>query len=164
MNPLSLLPGGLDPQTTGIVVIDHGSRVPASNRMLLEVVELFGRLTGLKIVEPAHMEQAEPSIRQAFDRCVERGARRVICHPYFLLPGRHWSTDIPALAAQAAAAHPGVQWLVTAPLGLHEAMIGIMADRIAQCVAHAGGLKEDCDLCRGTGRCAWNGGAEKSGA
>lgn len=36
-------------------------------------------------------ELADPSIANAFDRCVEQGATRVIISPYFLFPGRHWN-------------------------------------------------------------------------
>ena len=39
----------------------------------------------MPIVEPAHMELAEPSIATAFARCVERGATTVVVFPYFLL-------------------------------------------------------------------------------
>jgi hypothetical protein len=31
--------------------------------------------------------------------------------------------DIPALAAEAAKKHPGVSYLVTAPIGLHKSMV-----------------------------------------
>ena len=71
------------------------------------------------IVEAAHMELAEPSIGTAFDRCVAAGAATVVLAPYFLGPGNHWDRDIPALAAEAAARHPGTRWLVSAPLGPH---------------------------------------------
>ena len=94
---------------TGIVIVDHGSRVAESNDMLLRVVELFKARTDYAIVEPAHMELAEPTIGQAFARCVERGARLIIVHPFFLLPGRHWREDIPRLTREAAAQHAGVR-------------------------------------------------------
>jgi hypothetical protein len=55
-----------------------------------EFVELYKQRTGHPIVEPAHMELAEPSIGTAFKCCVEQGATRVIICPYFLFPGRHW--------------------------------------------------------------------------
>ena len=55
---------GHDRSTVGIVIVDHGSRRDESNRLLLEVVEQFARATGSRIVEPAHMELAEPSIRR----------------------------------------------------------------------------------------------------
>jgi sirohydrochlorin ferrochelatase len=131
----------------GIVIVDHGSRRQKSNDLLLEVVALFERHTGFEIVEPAHMELAEPSIRTAFDRCVRRGANLVVVHPYFLLPGRHWQKDIPALTANAAAQHPGVRFLVTAPLGLHELMAEVMKQRVEHCLAQARGDAEPCDVC-----------------
>jgi len=36
-------------------------------------------------------ELAEPSIRDAFQSCVQQGANRIIVSPFFLSPGRHWS-------------------------------------------------------------------------
>ena len=89
-----------------------------------------------RIVEPAHMELAEPSIATAFDACVARGATTVVVSPYFLLPGRHWSQDIPALVEQAAARHPGVRFLVAAPFGLHPMMAEVVGARVAHCLAH----------------------------
>jgi len=35
-------------------------------------------------------ELAEPTIKDAFGKCVQQGASRVIVSPYFLSPGRHW--------------------------------------------------------------------------
>ena len=128
---------GLDPGSLGIVIVDHGSRRTESNELLLEVVALFRETTGYAIVEPAHMELAEPTVATAFDRCVQQGARLVVIHPYFLLPGRHWDQDIPQLAAEAAQRHPEVRYLVTDPLGLHPLMIQIMDDRIRHCLAQS---------------------------
>ena len=50
---------------TGIIIVDHGSRKKDSNDMLIEFVQLFKHTAGARIVEPAHMELAEPSIEQA---------------------------------------------------------------------------------------------------
>ena len=161
-NTMPDTPADLD--ALGVIVVDHGSRRHASNEMLLEVAAMFERLTPYKIVEPAHMEIAEPSIATAFDRCVERGAKTVVCHPYFLLPGRHWDQDIPELTAEAAAKHPHVKWLVTAPLGLHELMARIMDERIRHCLAHAHGEADECPACAGTGRCRLHESAAESAA
>jgi sirohydrochlorin ferrochelatase len=137
----------------GVVIVDHGSRRPESNAMLLDVVAMFQRSTGFAIVEPAHMELAEPSIQTAFERCVERGAKLVVVHPYFLLPGRHWHQDIPSLSKAAARRHPGVRFLVTAPLGLDPMMAQMIHQRIQQCLQHALGRGDSCDVCAGTGGC-----------
>ncbi|MCE9589701.1 MAG: hypothetical protein K8S99_04165 [Planctomycetes bacterium] len=142
-----------------VIIVDHGSRRAESNDMLLQVVELFRGHGGAKfpIVEPAHMELAEPSIATAFDRCVERGAGRVVVMPYFLLPGRHWDQDIPRLTAQAAQKHPGVEFLVAAPLGLHPLIADVIGSRIDHCLAHVAGNVPECDVCTGTGRCVLHG-------
>ncbi len=150
----------VNPQRTGLVLVDHGSRVEESNEMLLVMAEMVRRAVPWPIVEPAHMELAEPSIATAFDSCVTAGAELVVVSPYFLLPGRHWSQDIPALAAEAAARHPSVRYMVAAPLGLHPQMAEVVRSRVAHCLAHIAGQAEECEVCVGTGRCVMRTGAE----
>jgi sirohydrochlorin ferrochelatase len=137
----------------GVILVDHGSRREESNALLLDVVQQFAAATGQPIVEPAHMELAEPSIATAFSRCVARGASTVVVFPYFLLPGRHWHDDIPHLTAAAARQHPGIRYLVTAPFGLHPLMAEVMRQRIEHCLAHTQGQAAACELCAGTDRC-----------
>jgi len=97
--------------------------------MLLDVVEMVKRLSGLERVYPAHMELAEPSIRQAFEQAVGAGATAVVVHPYFLSPGRHSTTDIPRMVEEAAKAFPGVEHCVTAPLGVHDKIGAVVLER-----------------------------------
>lgn len=143
----------IDIARLGVILVDHGSRREESNRLLLDVVCEFAAATGLPIVEPAHMELAEPSIATAFARCVERGAKTIVVFPYFLLPGRHWHEDIPRLAAEAARSHVGVRFLVTAPFGLHPLMSDVIGERIAHCLARAQGDVDACDACADSERC-----------
>lgn len=136
-------------EQTGIILVDHGSRLAAANDMLSEVAERFRRMSGYKIVEPAHMELAQPSIPQAFEACVRQGARRVIVHPYFLSPGRHSTTDIPRMVSEAAAAYPAVVCNVTQPLGLDDEISRIILNRIHGCERN----DYTCDLCAPRGGC-----------
>ena len=123
--------------------------------MLLQVVANFRRQNPTwQVVEPAHMELAEPSIATAFAACVSQGAQRIVVMPYFLLPGKHWDQDIPRLTAEAAASHPGVEFMVTAPIGLHPAMAQVIQSRIDHCVAHAGGTAPQCEACVGKSDCS----------
>jgi sirohydrochlorin ferrochelatase len=149
----------MSPSDLGIILVGIGSRRDESNAILLDVVRQFAEASGLPIVEPAHMELAEPSIATAFDRCVARGAATVVVFPYFLLPGRHWDKDIPRLAAAAARQHPGVRYLVTAPFGLHPLMAEVIRQRIEHCLAHTQGQADACELCAGTDRCQLRGSA-----
>ncbi|NOY30028.1 MAG: hypothetical protein GXP28_07555 [Planctomycetes bacterium] len=120
-----------------VVLVDHGSRREESNQLLLEVVDAYREQADWTIVEPAHMELAEPSIGAAFERCVEQGAELVVVFPYFLGPGRHWNSDIPRLAAEAAEACGGVRHWVTAPLGLHALLLRVIDERIAESLDNA---------------------------
>lgn len=137
----------------GILIVDHGSRRAQSNAMIHAFVDMFKLKTGHANVEPAHMELASPTIKEAFDKCVCQGASRVIITPYFLSPGRHWDKDIPTLAAEAARGHKNVSYIVTAPIGLHALMVDILQDRINHCLSQAIGETPECDMCVGTGRC-----------
>jgi len=137
--------------STAIIIVDHGSRRPESNLMLEEVARLFGERfrERYEIVEPAHMELAEPSIATAFDRCVARGAKRVVVCPFFLGPGKHWTGDIPQLTADAAGKHPGVRYHVTMPLGIDDLILDLLAKRADHCI----GNELECEKCEGTLRC-----------
>jgi sirohydrochlorin ferrochelatase len=137
----------------GVILVDHGSRRAESNQLLEEMAALYAARSGRPIVEPAHMELAQPSLAEAFDRCVARGAELVVIHPYFLLPGRHWDEDIPRLAAEAATRHPGIRYLVTAPLGVHPGLADVVEDRISHCLAYANGDTLPCAICGDGSRC-----------
>jgi sirohydrochlorin ferrochelatase len=134
----------------GIIIVDHGSRREESNRMLERVAEAFaGRFAGrFDVVEPAHMELAEPSIATAYARCVERGATRVVVCPFFLGPGKHWTQDIPALTAAAAEKFPHTRYHVAQTLGLDDLILDLLAKRVGHCVEN----EFLCEVCRGTNR------------
>jgi sirohydrochlorin ferrochelatase len=132
----------------GLIIVDHGSTRDESNRMLEQVARLFAQRFGEKyaIVEPAHMELAEPSIASAYARCVERGAQRVVVCPFFLGPGKHWTQDIPRLTAGAAAHFPQTSYHITPTLGIDDLILDLLEKRTSGCVERG----FSCDECRGT--------------
>ncbi|MGB8332320.1 MAG: CbiX/SirB N-terminal domain-containing protein [Polyangiales bacterium] len=115
---------------SAFLLIDHGSRRAEANQLLDEVAALVRQRLGPgAVVEPAHMEIAEPTVAQGFARCVALGATAVIAHPFMLAPGRHVSEDLPRLLAEAAAAHEGVGFVMAAPLGSHAGVIDAVVER-----------------------------------
>jgi len=138
------------PMRLGIIIVDHGSRKADSNRLLEEVAAAFSRRFADRypIVEPAHMELAEPSIATAYARCAQRGAERIVVIPYFLGPGRHWTEDIPRLTAEAAAQFPQTRCHVTATLGIDDLILDLLDKRIRHCIEN----DYLCEQCRGTPR------------
>jgi sirohydrochlorin ferrochelatase len=134
--------------TTGVIIVDHGSRRPESNQLLEEVARRFAQRFGQKyaIVEPAHMEISEPTIATAYARCVQRGAQRIVVLPYFLGPGKHWTQDIPQITAAAAADFPQTRYHVTSTLGIDDLMLDLLDKRISECIQN----EYSCPKCRGT--------------
>ncbi len=113
-----------------VLLVDHGSRRNQANALLDEVVALVKQRLGPgSIVEPAHMEMADPTIAQAFARCVDQGATMVVVHPFMLAPGRHVTEDLPCSIDEAAKAHSGVAFVMAAPLGSHVGIIDAVIER-----------------------------------
>jgi len=115
--------------TTGIILIDHGSTRAAANAQLLDVVRLFKETSGARIVEAAHMELATPTLAEAFAACVEQGAHDIVIHPYFLAPGRHSTADIPRMAEEATL-YPLIPYRITEPLGVDARICQVIQQRI----------------------------------
>ena len=122
-----------------ILLIDHGSRRAQANALVDEVAALVRQRVGAEsIVEPAHMEIAEPTVAQGFTRCVEQGATVVIVHPFMLAPGRHVTEDLPTMIAEAADAHEGVAFAMADPLGSHRGVIDAVVERCQEALADPG--------------------------
>lgn len=103
---------------TALVIIDHGSKLGEANNMLISVCNEFkSRFPKFTIVEPAHMEMAEPSIRNACINCVAQGATKILCHPFFLARGKHVRDDIPRLVNEVKVEFPHIDISVTPHLG-----------------------------------------------
>ena len=117
------------PPKVAVILVDHGSRKSEANNMLIEVASKYKALYNIEIVEAAHMELAEPSISTAFKKCVDQGAKRIICHPFFLSRGRHVQEDIPEMMRMAAAEHSGVhelEYSITEPLGVQDQILELI--------------------------------------
>jgi sirohydrochlorin ferrochelatase len=117
------------PITPAIVVVDHGSKREAANKTLNDVIAIIRGRSSTVPIYGAHMELASPTISDAFRTAVERGANHIIVVPFFLAPGRHVSSDIPALVSHAAQSHPGVTFDVRSPIGTHPAIADLVIER-----------------------------------
>lgn len=136
----------------GVILVDHGSRLAESNAALLRIATSFQQTLQHPIVEPAHMELAEPSIDQAVQTCKEKGAQRIVVVPFFLLPGRHWQQDIPKLTA-AACNSRHIPYLVTAPLGESSGVVDVLISRMEHCLQNWQQGQGYCDACQSNVPC-----------
>jgi sirohydrochlorin ferrochelatase len=100
-----------------LLIVDHGSRRREAHDHLEKLAHEVRALLPSCIVRVAHMEVASPSIEEGIDACVADGASEIVVHPFFLVPGRHLTEDIPGLVARAADRHAGVKVRITEPIG-----------------------------------------------
>ena len=117
---------------TGIVVFAHGSSVESANDAVRSVVASLGRSGRYELVETAFLELAAPTLAEAVDRLVARGAARIVVIPYFLTLGIHLQRDLPRIVSGISSVHKGVEIHVTDPLDGHPALVTILADRATE--------------------------------
>ena len=115
-----------------MLVVGHGSRREEANRDVQEAARRIAERGDFALVEAAFLEIARPDVAEGFARLVERGARHVVVHPYFLSPGRHTRGDIPVEVRAAAEKHPGVTYQITEPLAAHRLVIDASVERIRE--------------------------------
>jgi sirohydrochlorin cobaltochelatase len=90
-----------------VIVIGHGSKLKAFALPMKQAIrELKRRRPGLRVSE-AYLEINSPSIAQAVDLLVKKGARSIRVLPYFLLSGKHVKQHIPEIVRKAQAKHRG---------------------------------------------------------
>ena len=118
--------------TTAVLLIAHGSRHAPANDDLRAAAARVADSGTHPIVEPAFLELADPDIAAAGDRCVARGAARVLMVPYFLAAGVHLLRDLTAAREGLMARHPGVEFRLGPPLGPDPLLDRLVAERIEQ--------------------------------
>jgi len=112
-----------------LIILDHGSREPAANALVIEIVSRVKTRRPGSIVEPAHMELASPSLDEAVSACQNQGARSIAVLPYFLAPGRHTQETIPHQVAEISKRYPGLDIQIGEPLGCHDSLVDLLLDR-----------------------------------
>lgn len=109
--------------TVGILLMDHGSRNEASNQRLHDMARLYQNTLGDNkrvVVKAAHMEIASPTIPETLQAFADMGVDEIVCHPYFLSPGRHVKEDIPQIVGDAIESMGlDIPVVTTSPVGSH---------------------------------------------
>ncbi|WP_435017784.1 sirohydrochlorin chelatase [Tundrisphaera sp. TA3] len=116
---------------TAVLLIAHGSRHEPANEDLRRMAARLADRGSHRIVEPSFLELAGPSIAEGGDRCIERGATRVLLVPYFLSAGVHLLRDLTAARDDLSARHPGVEFRLGPPLGPDPLLDDLVAKRVA---------------------------------
>lgn len=125
-------------QRTGYIVFAHGSRLEQANEQVRAAARRMAESGGFPLVEVAFLDCAQPALQDAIDALVRQGAGRVVVIPYFLMPGRHISEDLPRIVGEASRIHNGVPIVIADSLDGHPALDRILLERALEADSEAG--------------------------
>lgn len=115
---------------TGIIALSHGSKAPSGNDGLFKIVEMLKVMNKWENVEAGFLQLAKPDLKDAIEKVVGEGARRVIIVPLLLFSGNHVRKDIPLEIEKHRKKYPNVEFLYAKNLGPDERIAQIATDRI----------------------------------
>ena len=117
----------------GIILFGHGSREPEWAQPLESIAR---ELSGQFVVELAYLERMKPTLDEAVDSVVAKGAGRVRIVPVFLGVGGHLKTDLPRLVAAARARHAGLEIVLEQTIGERKEITDAIAAVISKGISH----------------------------
>jgi sirohydrochlorin cobaltochelatase len=117
----------------GIILFGHGSREPEWAQPLQSIAH---ELSGQFVVELAYLERMKPTLDEAVDSAVAKGAVRVRIVPVFLGVGGHLKKDLPRLVEAARARHPGLEIVLEQTIGERKEITDAIAAVISKGISH----------------------------
>ncbi|GAM14186.1 sirohydrochlorin chelatase [Mesobacillus selenatarsenatis] len=114
------------------VFISHGSRSEQGNKVFVSFIEKVistGKNTNASY---GFLENARPTIFEAVEACILKGASSVTVVPVLLLPGIHANVDIPEELERVGQKYPEIEMFYGQPLGVNESILEIVLDRLKE--------------------------------
>jgi sirohydrochlorin ferrochelatase len=124
---------------TAIILLGHGSRAAGAAEDMEKVVARLMDDPQYDMVDICQMQGLGEHFPEVFDRCVARGATRVVVVPYFLHFGIHLRQDVPEMMMEKARQYPEVKMTLGKHLGYDDALVDIVKKRIGE-------SEELCDI------------------
>lgn len=112
-----------------IAIIAHGSAHPGSVEEVHRVASTLRDRSAAGAVVGCFLEKAPPGIGMAIREIAAEGYKTIIGVPWFMLPGKHSSVDVPRELEAAAAETNGVEIRITGCIGTAPGIIRIIVDR-----------------------------------
>ena len=113
-----------------IILLGHGSRIPGAGEGMEQVARRMREKLGREIIEICYMSKLGPHFPEVFERCVDRGATKIVVVPYFLHSGLHLNEDIPDLLRAKAREYPHVKLILGKNLGFDECLVDLVIKRL----------------------------------
>src|SRR5438270_817900 len=105
---------------TALILFSHGSVLSGAGETLHEHARRLRERGCFRTVEVGFLNYSTPTFADAVARCAAAGARRVVVAPYFLVPGKFVSFDLPQQVRAAQDLWPDIEFIVADAIGFDE--------------------------------------------
>ena len=112
-----------------LLIAAHGSRDGAGVEEFRAFADDWQRLRPDRPQAAGFLEFARPTIGEAVDDLVSRGARRLTVAPAMLMAAGHVKNDLPSEVAEARERHPAVEFRMARALDIHPALLELCGVR-----------------------------------
>src|SRR5262249_53245241 len=139
-----------------LILFSHGSLLCGAGATLREHAERLRAGGVYRVVEVGFMNYSEPTFAEAVARCAAAAAARVVVVPYFLVPGKFVSVDLPQHIAAARAVWPDLEFVIADPIGYDPVLanaILTLAAGARPAAAWGEDLRRAADHCEADPRC-----------
>ena len=120
-----------------VLLVGHGSKAAGFDAAMQKVAKSLRREKVYREVLCAFLEVSPPSIPDAIEALVQKGACEVRVLPYFVLSGKHVTRDIPRIVSEAARKHRGRARVALCPyLGYHPDIVSVVKQRLGVSPRH----------------------------
>jgi len=113
-----------------VIFIGHGNRSPKGSLEFVKFIKRTLRDVIVPIKEYCFYERAEPTLQEAFENCVKRGATSICVVPVLLLPGKQTTVEIPSELRRLQEMFPEVHLKWGNPIGADPVIINIINKRL----------------------------------
>jgi cobalt transport protein ATP-binding subunit len=120
-----------------MLVVGHGTRDADGVDEFWALASAIGAAAGDLLTGFGFIELASPTVDEAIDDLVTRGATEIVSVPLVLLAAGHLKNDGPAALARARARHPEVHFHLARDLGIEPYVLETATDRIRDAAGDA---------------------------
>lgn len=118
-----------------VILVGHGSLLAGSGAAMIRLAARAQEAGVAPVVAAGFLNYSQPPFADTLARLAARGIDELIVQPYFLVPGKFVSVDIPRLLAASRTAYPQLRFRLAGPLGEHPALAELVAKRATQALA-----------------------------
>jgi len=106
-----------------VILFGHGARDSRWREPFDRLVELWREQQPGTMVELAFLEMMQPSLEEATQSLVEKGAQEIVVIPVFFGQGGHLRNDFPLLMESCQQRYPAIKLSATSAVGESAAVL-----------------------------------------